>query len=203
MIQEQTGARYIPSGTDKTTILGQSTTMWEFRQQIDEIYGTKLDAVILPIGAGSLLAGSILASLDTDIRFFGAEPVLASQCAQWLETGKKPHLPMATTTIADGIRMGVQDLPFSILKSRVEGVFTVKEEEIAQAMRVGFEILKMTVEPSAAVALAVLLFNENFRQLLGTGIRNIGIILEGGNVDTDSYEKMMPWLFMGNVDSKG
>jgi len=92
MIQDRTGAIYISSGTDKATLLGQSTAMLEFHQQMAEVDETKLDAVILPIGAGSLLAGSILASLNSGTRFFGAEPVLASQCAQWLETGTKPYL---------------------------------------------------------------------------------------------------------------
>ena len=90
--------------------------------------------------------------------------------------------------------MGVKDLPFSIIKKHVDRVFMVREEQIAQATKIGFEMLKMTIEPSAAVAIAFLLFNEDFKKVLGSGIRNAGIILERGNIDTESHVKMMLWL---------
>ena len=61
-------------------------------------------------------------------------------------------------------------------------------------MKVVFEVLKLAIEPSAAVAVAVLLYDEEFKKLLGEGISNVGIILEGGNVDLDSSKKLMPWL---------
>lgn len=190
-LAEQKGATYVSSGADKNVLLGQGTAMFEFHQQMR---GTKLDAVIIPIGNGGLLSGSIIACKGSGTRVFGAEPALANHCQLWLEQGKRPHLPMAATSIADGLRIHVGDVPFSLIRNNVEKVFTVTEFQIAQAMKIVFEVLKLTIEPSAAVAVAVLLFHEGFKQLLSEGIGSVGIILEGGNVDTGSYEKLMPWL---------
>jgi threonine dehydratase len=196
-IVEQQGRKYIGSGADMNVILGQGTAMLEFQQQMPSTFGTALDAVIIPIGNGGLLSGSLIACADSGIRVFGAEPALANHCQLWLEQGDKHHLPLASTTIADGLRINVQDLPFSIIQNNVEKVFTVSESKIAHAMKVVFEVLKLAIEPSAAVAVAVLLFDEEFKKLLGKGISNVGIILEGGNVDTDSSKKLMPWLDCG------
>jgi len=171
--------------------------MLEFRQQMRNSFGTELDAVIIPIGNGGLLSGSLIACADSGIRVFGAEPAIANHCQLWLERGEKHRLRLASTTIADGLRIDVQDLPFSLIRNNVEKVFTVSESKIAQAMKIVFEVLKLAIEPSAAVAVAMLLFDEGFRKLLDEGIGKVGIILEGGNVDTDSSEKLMPWLNCG------
>jgi len=104
-------------------------------------------------------------------------------------------LPRSTTTIADGLRGPVMGLPFSIIQKHVESIFTVTEGEIAQAMRIVFERLKLVIEPSAAVAVAVALFHPDFKRLLKE-IKTVGIVLEGGNVDTSSYELMMPWVHL-------
>jgi threonine dehydratase len=99
----------------------------------------------------------------------------------------------ASSTIADGVRVGVADLTFAVIKDHVEEVFTVTDEQIAKAMRILIERLKLVIEPTAAVAVAVLLFQDEFKKHL-EGVKTIGIILEGGNVDTSKVESMMPWL---------
>ena len=71
----------------------------------------------------------------------------------------------------------------------VEEVFTVREEQISIAMRNLFDRLKLTVETSAAVPVAVVLFHHDFKRILHN-VKTIGIILEGGNIDTGNYEKM-------------
>jgi len=194
-IQDKTGAKFIKSGEDKDVILGNGTVMYEFHNQMGDAYGKELDAVILPIGVGSLMAGASIASVHKRTRLFGAEPELAQHCSLRVKDKRRHHLPLAATTIADGLRLEVGDLPFSILERKVEKFFTATESQIAQAMKVVFSHLKLTIEASAAVAVAVLLYNTDFRYLLQTeGLRNVGIILEGGNVDLDSQEYLMPWL---------
>ena len=171
--------------------------MYEFQQQMKEEYGMKLDAVVIPVGGGGLLGGCAVACIGSGTRVFAAEPAIADDCARGFATGTKARLKSTPTTIADGLRTEVGELNFGIIKEHVERVFTVTEEHIALAMRIIIERLKVVIEPSAAVAVAVLLFSEDFRALAERdGIKNVGIVLEGGNIDTGSYEKMMPWIHL-------
>ena len=67
-----------------------------------------------------------------------------------------------------------------IVRQNVHSVITVTEEEIVEAMRLVWERMKITIEPSSAVAVAVAL-SPDFRKV--TGVKSVGIILSGGNVD--------------------
>jgi len=192
-----TRAIYVPPGNHQNVFLGAGTTMYEFQQQMSTNYQTKLDAIVVPIGVGGLISGCALACIDSGTLVFGAEPVLASQCALRLKGGEV-HLASASSTIADELRVGVADATFDIIKKLSVEVFTVTEEQIANAMRIIFKDLRLAVEPSAAVALAVILFHDGFKTKL-KDFRNVGIILEGGNVDTSKIESYMPWLGLGNA----
>ena len=66
------------------------------------------------------------------------------------------------------------------MRDLVDQVITVSEEEIASAMRTVYERMKLVIEPSAGVSVAVLLCEE-FKKL--EGIQNVGVVLCGGNVD--------------------
>jgi threonine dehydratase len=72
------------------------------------------------------------------------------------------------------------------VRDRVERVITVSDEEIVRAMRLMWERAKLLIEPSAAVAVAAALV-PTFRAL--AGVRRVGVILSGGNVDLDR----LPW----------
>jgi len=98
-------------------------------------------------------------------------------------------------TIADGLRTPVGVLNWTIVsdKSKVAGVFSVSDEQIKAAMRLLLERLKVFVEPSAAVGLAVVLFDQDFRHeceekaaAAGTDTWRIGIVLSGGNTTVEA-----------------
>ena len=73
-----------------------------------------------------------------------------------------------------------------MLRDRVERVVTVSEVEIVSSMRLAWERAKLLIEPSAAVAVATVLSDE-FKRL--EGLRRIGVVLSGGNVNLDQ----LPW----------
>ena len=56
------------------------------------------------------------------------------------------------------------------------------EDQIKSAMRLVWERMKLLIEPSAAVGVAVVLSDE-FRGL--AGVRKVGVVLCGGNVSLD------------------
>jgi len=83
-------------------------------------------------------------------------------------------------TIADGLLTSMSPQTWNIIQKNVECVITVTEEQIVEAMRYVWERMKIVIEPSSAVPVAVALSNE-FKQL--TEIKSVGLVISGGNVD--------------------
>jgi threonine dehydratase len=141
----------------------------------------------VPVGGGGMLSGVAVAAKarHPGIRIIAAEPAGADDCARSFAAG---HIvPVgATQTIADGLLTTVGEVPWPILRAHVERVITVPDDAIVAAMRLVFERMKLVIEPSAAVGVAVAL-SDTFRAL--SGIRTVGIVLCGGNVDLDA----LPW----------
>ncbi len=177
---EQTGAVLIHPYNDERIIAGQGTAALELLDQVDE-----LDAIITPVGGGGLLSGSALAlsGKGRSITIFAGEPKGADDAARSLKAGKL--LPAdEPKSIADGLLASLGEKPFSVIRERVQEIYTVSEEAIISAMRFVWERTKLIIEPSSAVAVAVLFENpEVFRG------KRVGVILSGGNVDLER----LPW----------
>jgi threonine dehydratase len=79
-------------------------------------------------------------------------------------------------------------------KEKVTAVYSVSEAQIKAAMRLLLERMKVFVEPSACVGLAVALFDEGFRKFVETEAGeegwNVGIVLTGGNTTIDAISKL-------------
>ena len=186
-VQAKTGAVLVPPYDHADIMLGQGTAALEFEGQVKRMtapdasvdgddrraYGgggsEGLDAIITPCGGGGLLSGTAVAMQGTGVQVFGAEPSFqgADDCKRGLEQGKRIE-KVSTLTIADGVRTPVGHIPWSIIsdKTKVRGVYSVSEEQIKSAMRLVFERMKIVVEPSAAVPVAVALYDEDFRSLV-------------------------------------
>jgi len=176
----RTGATFVPPYDDPRVIAGQGTAVLELFED-----SGGLDAVIGPVGGGGLLSGTAVAcrGLAPGLRVFGAEPELAGDAAASLRTGTlQPAMP--PKTVADGLRMPLSELTFSILRREAEGIILVSDEEIVRAMRLLWERAKLVVEPSGAVPLAAVL--KESRRFAGL---KVGLILSGGNADLDK----IPW----------
>ena len=159
-------------------IAGQGTAALELLEDVPD-----LDAVVSPVGGGGLLSGFCVASrgVNPAIRVFGAEPLGADDAARSKAAGR--FIPQtAPNTIADGLLTSLGELTWPIIRDQVERVFTVTEDQIRAAMRLVWERMKLVIEPSAAVGVAVVLSDE-FRAL--AGVRKVGVVLCGGNVSLD------------------
>ncbi|KAI9753398.1 MAG: hypothetical protein M1835_000997 [Candelina submexicana] len=158
---------------------------------------TELDAVITPCGGGGMLSGNAIAFSDTDTLVFGAEPSFegADDARRGLAANSRIET-VKTLTIADGLRTPVGKIPWSIIsdKDKVRGIYSVSEEQIKKAMRLVMERMKVFVEPSAVVGLAVCLYNEEFRSLVeenaGEEGWNLGVVLSGGNTTLEAVSKL-------------
>ncbi|KAK3678989.1 hypothetical protein LTR78_001442 [Recurvomyces mirabilis] len=204
---EKTGATLVPPYDHPNIILGQGTQALELEQQVEDMLAeqpalgisgkTKLDAVIAPIGGGGMLSGICTALHGTGIKVFGAEPNFegANDAELGLKQNKRIE-KVKTLTIADGLRTPVGDIPWNIItdKEKLHGIYSVDESQIKAALRLAMERAKLFIEPSAAVPLAVMLYNEDFRKLVereaGPEGWNIGIILSGGNTTVEAIAKL-------------
>ena len=181
-VQAKTGAILIPPYNHPDVMAGQGTVALEMLDEISD-----LDAIVAPIGGGGLMAGVTIAAkaLKPPIRMFAAEPLGADDAARSKTAGNL--IPQtAPQTIADGLLTSMGDMTWPVVRDLVEAVVTVKEEEIVAAMRLTWERAKLLIEPSSAVAVAAVL-TPWFQQL--KGMRQVGIVLSGGNVNLDR----LPW----------
>jgi len=179
-IIEATGAHFVHPYNDSRVMAGQGTSALEFLEQQPD-----LDVILCPVGGGGQLSGVAVAAkgVDPRLRVIGAEPAAADDARRSLEAG---HIVPAgdPPTIADGLRSSLGDLTFALIREHVDAIVTASEEAIVEAMRLTWEVMKLVIEPSAAVPLAALLEGR-----LEVGGRAVGIILSGGNVDLDR----LPW----------
>jgi threonine dehydratase/serine racemase len=181
-VQEQTGAALIHPYDHPDVIAGQGTVALELLDQVAD-----LDAIVTPVGGGGLLSGVAVAAraLRPGIRIIAAEPAGADDAARSLAAGR--IIPQTgPRTVADGLLTSLGELTWPIIRDQVERILTVSEEEIIDAMRWTWERAKLLIEPSAAVAVAVVL-GDPFRAL--AGIERVGVVLSGGNVNLDR----LPW----------
>lgn len=176
-IAADSGAIVLPSFDHPWIIAGQGTAALELLSERPD-----LDAIVTPLGGGGLLSGTLIAakSLRPDIRVFGVEPALANDWYLSLDKGEPVGIA-PPPTIADGLRTTIPGkITFPIVRSTAEGVILVSEEEIKAAMRFILTRMKLLAEPSGAVGAAAVLHKK-----LPAGIRSVGVILSGGNIDLD------------------
>jgi threonine dehydratase len=174
-IAEETGATMVPPYDHPWTIAGQGTAAMELLDEVPD-----LDALVVCCGGGGLMSGSAIAAhhLRPQIRIFGVEPELANDTYLSFQSGKRVKVD-TSGTIADGLRTPIPgELTFPILQKHLEQMLLVSEDEIRGAVRFLMMRLKIVVEPSGAVSAASVMFKK-----LPAGIRRVGVVLSGGNVD--------------------
>jgi threonine dehydratase len=179
-VMERTGAAFIHPYDDLRVMAGQGTTAIEMLEDVPD-----LDVILCPVGGGGQLSGIAVAAknLNPKVRVVGVEPQGADDAARSLKAGH--IIPMLDPhTIADGLKSSLGERPFAEITRLVDDIVTVREESIIQAMRHIWEVMKLIVEPSGAVAYAAIVEDR----LSAPGAR-IGIVLSGGNLDLDR----LPW----------
>jgi threonine dehydratase len=179
-VMERTGATFIHPYDDLRVMAGQGTTAIEMLEDVPD-----LDMILCPVGGGGQLSGIAVAAknLNPEVRVVGVEPAGADDAARSLKAGH--IIPMLDPhTIADGLKSSLGERPFAEITRLVDDIVTVREESIIQAMRQLWEVMKLIVEPSGAVAYAAMVEGR----LPASGAR-VGIVLSGGNLDLDR----LPW----------
>ncbi|GAA2157725.1 pyridoxal-phosphate dependent enzyme [Kitasatospora kazusensis] len=160
-------------------VAGQGTATAELLDQV-RAEGRRLDAVVVPVGGGSAVAGACLAAAGEHVAVVAAEPSAVPALTEALRSGQPVNVPVRPT-IADGLRPDrIGRLPFDTCREALAEVLTVDEAEIAESMCVALTHARLLIEPAAATALAAALRLAVAPRWQG---RNIGVLLSGGNVE--------------------
>jgi threonine dehydratase len=177
---EQTGAIVVHPYNDERIVAGQGTCAKELME--DE---PNLDMIVCPVSGGGLLSGTLLAAkgMKPEIMVYGAEPSEADDAYRSLKSGKI-ETNKSIDTVCDGLRAQLGNVPFPIIQEFVDGIITVTETEIIEAMKMVWERMKIIAEPSSVITLGALLKSKD--KFSG---KKVGLILSGGNVDLNQ----LPW----------
>jgi threonine dehydratase len=170
------GLTYVHGFNDAAIIAGAGTVGLEVLEEVPD-----LDAVVVPVGGGGLIAGVGIAvkALRPEVRVIGVEPERAASFAEALRTGSPRRIAMQPT-LADGLAVPeVGKRAFELARSTVDEVVAVGEEAISLAILRLVEMQHGVVEGAGASALAAL-FSDDLKHLAG---KKVVLLLCGGNID--------------------
>jgi len=181
-LAEEHGYTLVPPFDHENVVAGQGTAALELVQAVPG-----LATLLAPCGGGGLLSGSAIAAkgVEPSCRVIGIEPELADDATRSFRTGTL-HMVTNPPTMADGTRTSsLGRVTFPLVLSYVDGMETVTEEAIADAVRFLFFRMKLVVEPSGALGVAALLSGA----VAAKG--PVGVILSGGNVDGETLSRIL------------
>jgi threonine dehydratase len=182
----QHGYVIVPPYNDEQIIAGQGTIGLEILEDLPEV-----EAVFAPVGGGGLISGvaAAIKLSNPKIKVIGVEPELAADAQASLRAGKVVQFPaqQVSRTLADGLRtQSIGDINFEHIRSYVDDIITVTEDEIRQAMKYLSANPATIAEPSGAVSAAGFIFHA--AQLPRTKL-NVAII-SGGNIEPAMLEEL-------------
>jgi threonine dehydratase len=158
---------------DAAVMAGQGTLALELLEDAPD-----LDALVIPVGGGGLLAGCLVAAttLRPGIAVFGVEVEAYAAMAQKL-AGRT--VTVGGPTIAEGIAVrDIGEMPFELVRRRVTDILVVPERAVEEAIGLLAEGGKTVAEGAGAVGVAALLtFPSRFRN------KRVGVAITGGNID--------------------
>lgn len=146
------------------------------------------EVVFVPIGLGSGICAcaAARAHLGVRTRIIGVVSAHATAYQQSFRAGRPIESPV-TTQLADGVACRVPDpQALAVIRREVDDVIAVDDQEVAAAMRLLFATTHNVAEGAGAVGLAGL-----WRQRERFTGRSVGIVLTGGNVDSEVFARVL------------
>jgi threonine dehydratase len=172
-LRDDKGYVFISAFDDEGIVTGQGVCAVEFLEDAPD-----LDALIIPIGGGGLIAGCAVAAkaMKPNIRIFGVEAAMYPSFSA-RRRGETPKC--SGQTIAEGIAIkAVGDIPFAIADPLIEDVLVCQEADFETAVSYYATLEKTVAEGAGAGGLAAMLaYPEKFKGM------KVGLVLCGGNID--------------------
>jgi len=178
-LAEEHGLVLVRPFDDPLVIAGQGTAALELVEEAGE-----LDLLMAPVGGGGLIAGCATV-VAPRARVTGVEPEDGDDTLRSLAAGHPVETPVSRS-IADALQVPRPgDITFEINDRLLEGIVTVSDGELIEAMRFLFERMKLVAEPGGAAAVAALLAGKVEAE--GT----VGVIVSGGNVGAARFAELL------------
>ena len=170
--------RYAHPANEPLLIAGVGTHAMEIAEDLPEA-----DAIIVPIGGGSLISGTVVAlrTLRPNIEIIGVQSERACALSRSLEAGKIVSVDSADT-FADGLatRMAFE-LPFEIVKDQVDRIVLVSEDEMREGVRTALETTHNVAEGAAAASYAAA-----YKVRASLARKKVVLVHSGHNIDRDT-----------------
>ncbi|GAP14232.1 threonine dehydratase [Longilinea arvoryzae] len=182
----QQGKTWISPYNDAQVIAGQATVGLEL---MDEIPADELEAVVVPVGGGGLIAGIglVLNRLPAGHRprLIGVQSEASPYFHALYQQGSQDGV-VERESLADGLAGRVEDgaITIPLVRSLVDEIVLVSEEEIEQAIAAAWQRYAAVIEGSAAVTLAAALSGK-FAQ------RPAALIISGGNIQPEIHQSIL------------
>ncbi len=181
---DRTGAAFVPAFDDDATIAGQGTVV---REVLDQL-GREPDLVVVPVGGGGLLAGTLCWTLERapGVRVVGVEPAGAASMQAALAAGTPVPLASLDGFVDGAAVRRVGDLTFGLVRDLVDEVVTVDEGSVCTEMLDLYQVEGIVAEPAGALATAALADAIT----VPTGSVVVAVV-SGGNNDVSRYGEIV------------
>ena len=182
-ICEEEGATFLHPYNDPEVIAGQGTLGLEILSDLPYV-----DVIVAPAGGGGLLAGIAAAvkQINPRVKVYGVQAEGADAIAQSFRAGKLMTTETAAT-IADGIAVKAPgSISVELINRYADGIVTVSESEIANAILLLIERCKQVVEPAGATPLAAVLSGK-----LDVRDKRVVCVMSGGNIDVSFIQSVI------------
>ena len=182
-ICEEEGAKFLHPYNDPDVIAGQGTLGLEILSDLPYV-----DMILVPAGGGGLLAGVAAAVklINPRVQVYGVQAEGADAIARSFREGKLICTDTAAT-IADGIAVKAPgDKTVELIRRYADGVVTVSDSQIADAILLLMERCKQIVEPAGATPLAAVLSGK-----VDVKDKRVVCVLSGGNIDVSFVQSII------------
>lgn len=182
-LQKETGKTFIHPFDDEDVIAGQGTIGLEILSQLEDV-----DNVVVPVGGGGLISGVafVIKKLKPSVKIYGVQAAGAGSMVDSIHKNEKFVLPVVKT-FADGIAVKTPGaLTYDMVKTYVDDLVTVTEDEIATAILSLMEKQKLVCEGAGAVSMAAVMFGK-----IPTEGKKTCCILSGGNIDVNILSRVI------------
>lgn len=173
---------YVHPFDDDDVIAGQATIAYELLQEMPDI-----DIFVASIGGGGLMSGisQYVKSFNPKIKVYGVQTVGADSMSKSLEAGKVIGIPEITSIAISLGATKVTERTFNIVRSNVDKVVTVTDDEAIHELKDILENDKLLVEPASSCNVSALVFNK-LPDIKG---KKVAVVLCGGNFSLEQLKK--------------
>ncbi len=184
---EETGKVFISPYNDPVIIKGQSTAAFEIFTELRDV-----DIILVPVGGGGLLAGTLLCrdALDHRCRIYGIQSEASPAFKRSIESGKIIDIPLEES-VADGLHGNIEpdSITFDIaMERKLEDILLVSEDEIMEQYYDYMVYQHNLIEGSSAVNLAVL---QRYQQVFKR--KKVACLMTGANITPELLKKMIDY----------